>query len=69
MKGIEKAESGKRGEIRSTTEKAKKEQIDAAFIQFSSACVDNAGKYLDSVAKLRCFQNSQWLTTSVASAT
>lgn len=45
MKMIEKAESGKRGENKTMNEKTKRENLDAAFIHFSTACVENAGKW------------------------
>lgn len=45
MKQIEKTDSkSNKGEIKPQNEKLKKELIDQAFIQFSQACVENAGK-------------------------
>ena len=43
MSALDKADNSKKGEQK-MSDKQKRENIDAAFICFSSACVDNPGK-------------------------
>lgn len=38
-------ENSRKADKRDTSEKVKKEHIDQAFIHFSQACVENAGKF------------------------